>query len=381
MGGGGDAGGVEGGNVGGVLEDGAQLHREAVELVLGHVEAGQAGDVGHVLPGDQLAVEGGGHPAMVGPIRRGGRVRSTTQMGMGGRHASRFVRQGTVVVAGLALGLGGMAAYHRHNTPSYQPHPPSVRQFAFPTVAPAGPPPSEAVAAPAGEPSDARTALVDVLQAMVDGKPEVAYPLFDNSSRTRYPTLTSWMSAQANLAVPLTFELGASRPALEQPDTFDFDVAATHRSSLDPFRGLVPARSKSVWEVRREGDAWRVGAEPVSFRPVLPPDTSAVPVVQDWVTRLAACDTTGAASLQVTPSLYGPAGLVRAPCDEHGAWTAGNAEGLDHTSDPKAFLAAFGPDVGTWARLVPVQGPGMKFLAAVAPVGESWQVMGVAVEG
>jgi hypothetical protein len=30
---------------------------------------------------------------------------------------------------------------------------------------------------------------------------------------------------------------------------------------------------------------------------------------------------------------------------------------------------------------VPVQGPGSKFLAAVAPMGDGWQVMGVAVEG
>jgi len=300
---------------------------------------------------------------------------------MGGRHASRFVRQGTVVVAGLALGLGGITAYHRHNTPSYQPHPPSVRQFAFPTEAPAGPPPSEAVAAPAREPSDARTALVDLLQAMVDGKPETAYPLLDTPSRVRYPTLNSWMSAQANLAVPLTFELGGSRPAIEQPDAVDFDVAATHRSSLDPFRGLVPARSKSIWEVRRQGDTWRVGAEPVSFRPVLPADAAAIPVVQSWVTDLAACDSARAATLQVSASLYGPAGLVQAPCDKRGTWTAGTPVGLDRTPDPKAFLAAFGPEVGTWARLVPVQGPGMKFLAAVAPVGDSWQVMGVAVEG
>ncbi len=291
------------------------------------------------------------------------------------------MRQGTVVVAGLALGLGGMAAYHRHNPPSYQPHPPSVRQFAFSTEAPAGPPPTEAVAAPASEPPDAPTALVDVLQAMVDGKPEVAYSLFDASSRTRYPTLTSWISAQANLAVPLTFQLGASRPAPEQPDTFDFDVAATHHSSLDPFRGLVPARSKSTWEVRREGNAWRVGAEPVSFHPVLPADASAIPVVQSWVTDLAACDSARAASLQVSAALYGPAGLAQAPCAKRGMWTTGTPVGIDGTPDPKAFLAAFGPEVGTWARLVPVQGPGMKFLAAVAPVGDSWQVMGVAVEG
>jgi hypothetical protein len=103
--------------------------------------------------------------------------------------------------------------------------------------------------------------------------------------------------------------------------------------------------------------------------------------VQGWVSRLAACDTPGATGLQVGASLYGPAALVQAPCQKRGTWTAGTPVGLDKTPDPKVFLAAFGPDVASWARLVPVSGPGSNFLAAVAPMGDGWQVMGVAVGG
>ncbi|MDQ2826486.1 MAG: hypothetical protein M3Y04_05965 [Actinomycetota bacterium] len=304
---------------------------------------------------------------------------------MSGRVAGQVGKQVGVVVVGLALGLGGIALVRAHDKPTYHPHPPTVRQFAFP----AGPPaalaantgPAEAAPAPTVEPADARAALTAVLQALAAGTPEQAYPLLDTASHTRYPSLAAWTGAQADLVQPLTFDLGASRPAAEQADAVDVDVAATHKPSLDPFRGLVPARSQSVWEIRREAAGWRVGSAPITFKPVLPADASAGPLVQDWVTKLAACDTAGAASFQVTPNLYGPAGLVRAPCDEHGTWTAGKAEGLDHTSDPKVFLAAFGPEVGIWARLVPVQGPGMKFLAAVAPMGDGWQVMGVAVDG
>lgn len=304
---------------------------------------------------------------------------------MSGRVAGQVGKQVGVVVVGLALGLGGITLLRAHDRPTYHPHPPSVKTFAFPTVSPeapavgAGQP--DAPPAPAVEPADAQAALTAVLQALSAGTPEQAYPLLDAPSHTRYPALAAWINAQANLVQPQTFKLGASRPAAELPDAVDVDVAATHKPSLDPFRGLVPARSQSVWEVRREAAGWRVGAEPISFKPILPTDTSAGPVVQDWVTRLAACDTAGAASLQVTPSLYGPAGLVRAPCDERGTWTAGKVEGFDHTPDPTAFLAAFGPEVGTWGRLVPVQGPGLKFLAAVAPMGDGWQVMGVALDG
>src|SRR5688500_4318040 len=115
-------------------------------------------------------------------------------------------------------------------------------------------------------------------------------------------------------------------------------------------------------------------------RPVLPAESAATAAVQGWVSSLAACDQPSALRLQVGPTLYGPESLVQAPCATRGTWTAGAPVGLDRTPDPRAFLAAFGPEVGTWARLVPVQGPGSRFLAAVAPMGDGWQVMGVAVD-
>jgi len=138
-----------------------------------------------------------------------------------------------------------------------------------------------------------------------------------------------WTRAQVDRAQPVTFETATVRPSVDRPGAVEVEVAATHRPSLDPIRGLVPGRSSSVWLVRKESDAWRVAADPVSFRPILPAEAAATDVVQRWVSR----------------------------------------------------LAAFGPDVNVWGRLVPVSGPGNKFLAAVAPMGDGWQVMGVAVGG
>ena len=39
-------------------------------------------------------------------------------------------------------------------------------------------------------------------------------------------------------------------------------------------------------------------------------------------------------------------------------------------------MAAFGPEVGSWARLVPVQGPGTRFSVVVGPLGDAWRVLG-----
>jgi hypothetical protein len=298
---------------------------------------------------------------------------------MGGR---RIIQRAGVVAAGLALGVGGTAYFDRDSTPAYQPPTPSVAEFSFATTVPDGPP-AEPEAFPTldAEPATPRAAVAAFLQPIADGRPAGAYPLLDDAGRRRYPTVASWIRAQADRATPLTFTVGTSRPSPDRPGAFEVDLSATHTSSLDPVRGLVPARSTSVWLVRLENDAWRVSADPLASRPVLPGDGSATAAVQDWVNLLAACDSAAAATFQVNPNLYGPANLARTPCETRGTWTAGAPTGLDRSPDPRAFLAAFGPEVGTWARLVPVRGPAGGFLAAVAPMGDGWQVMGVAVDG
>lgn len=287
-----------------------------------------------------------------------------------------------MVAAGLALGAGGFAYLDRDTKPGYQPHPPSVSAFDFATTVPDAPPrgPEEAPALDV-EPATARAAVAAFLQPLADGRPAGAYPLLDDAGRRRYPTLASWISAQADRAAPLTFTVGTSRPSPDADGAMEVELSATHTSSLDPIRGLVPARSTSTWLVHLENDAWRVSANPLAFRPVLPADAAATAAVQAWVGLLAACDAPSAAALQVAPNLYGPASLARTPCETRGTWTAGEPTGLDRAADPRPFLAAFGPEVGTWARLVPVQGPGARFLAAVAPMGDGWQVMGTAVDG
>jgi hypothetical protein len=302
---------------------------------------------------------------------------------MGGRSAGTLLRQVGVAAAGLALGVSGFAYFNGDaKPPVYQPPAPSVSEFSFATTVPEGPPP-EPQPHPVlpVEPATPGAAVTAFFALLADRRPVDAYPLLDQASRRRYPTVASWIRAQADRATPLTFTVATSRPSVDRPDAFEVELAATHTPSLDPVRGLVPAQSTSVWLVRLENEAWRVSGDPLVFRPVLPGDAAATAAVQGWVSLLAACDAPAAAVLQVTPSLYGPASLARTPCEKRGRWIADEPIGLDRTPDPRAFLAAFGPEVGTWARLVPVQGPDGRFLAAVAPVGDGWKVMGVAVDG
>ena len=303
------------------------------------------------------------------------------------RVGSRLIRQTAIVVIGLAIGAGVvLAARGGDPRPVRAGHPPSVTRFDFfdgalPAVSDTSVAVADPAPTPAEEPATAEAAVALYLRSLSEGRPDASYSILDGPSRQRFPSAASWTRAQADLAVPTSFEIGPSRAAFGASEVVEVEVTATHRPSLDPVRGLVPGRSSALWQARREEGRWRVGAQPVSAVPVLPDEAGAAVAVSGWVDRLQACDATGAAGSQAGTYLYGPADFVRAPCEAKGAWTVGSPVGLDRTPDAKDYLAAFGPGVGSWTRLVPVDGPGSRFFAVVAPIGDAWQVLGVAVRG
>jgi hypothetical protein len=94
------------------------------------------------------------------------------------------------------------------------------------------------------------------------------------------------------------------------------------------------------------------------------------------------CDRAAAAAVQGVSALIGPEDLVGAPCRERGAWmVTGPPITIDRAPDVQVLVEAYGPDVGTWTRLVPVHGPSSHFLVAVAPQGDDWRVIGVTSDG
>jgi hypothetical protein len=129
--------------------------------------------------------------------------------------------------------------------------------------------------------------------------------------------------------------------------------------------------------VHQEGGHWRVDPDPVDVVPVLPGDIKAEDVVRAWVAGMQACDTRRAQALQLTPLLYGPIRLGNAPCTEHGAWNVGATDTFANAPDDGTYVAAFGPGIASWGRLVPVTGPRSSFFAAVGPLGDDWRVLGV----
>jgi len=274
---------------------------------------------------------------------------------------------------GLAIGLGvGAVLQHRGPGPTT---PASVQQLDLPASSAAGPPPAEFT--PAAQPpatGSAREAVRRFLAARAGGDLAAAFNQLDQASRARYGSTARWTDALADRPPVAGFRLGEQRQA--GAGAADVTAEVRHPAAIDPFAGLIPGRSLEVWRAHREAGRWRVEAEPRSVRPLLPADASAPNAVSVWLRALLACDADGAGRLQVEPDLYGPAALAAAPCKQRGRWTVGAAQPFGPAGDSQPYVAAFGPDVTNWARLVPVRGPRTGFYAVVGPLGDAWRVMG-----
>jgi len=294
----------------------------------------------------------------------------------------RMAAVALVVAVGVAVGAGAVAlARGGAGRSPRRPPTPSVAAFRFPTHG-AIQPAAVAAAAPADgfvEPASARAALEAFLGAERDGLTATSYRLLTTADQQDIGSPAAWAAASADRPKPLMFTVASEQPGAEGEE-ITVDVA--RHPSLDQFAGFVSARATQVWRVVHEGATWRVAAEPLSESPVLPPIAGATDVAGRWLQASAACDRGAAAALEGVANLTGPEDLLGAPCSERGAWAVtGPAITLDRADDTQAFVEAYGPDVGTWTRLVRVRGPRTHFLAALAPLGDDWRVIGVTSDG
>jgi hypothetical protein len=287
----------------------------------------------------------------------------------------RLLRLAGAGVVGIAVGVGATLALHGAGDTDRAA---SVRRLDLPAAAapaaPAGTPAGRAAAVAPVRAGSARAAVGRYLRAGLAGDLEVAHGLLDRAGQRRYPSLARFTRAQADRAAATAVRVGAERRVGD--GRAEVTVTLAHPPAIDPFAGLVPARTVEVWSASRQDGRWRVAADPVSVRAQLPGDDRAPEAVTAWVQRLLACDRQGAAGLQAGAELYGPADLAELPCRERGRWTVAAPEGFDAAIEPEAYVAAFGPEVGSWARLVPVQGPGTRFSVVVGPLGDAWRVLG-----
>lgn len=301
-----------------------------------------------------------------------------------GRRFARPGRAPVLVLLVVAAVLAGVAAVVSHpwrsDAASGQRQPASVRSLTLPGTAP----PTEtvtkspAVRLPAGADSTAAAAVATYLRARSDGDAATSYALLAPGSKRSYPTSAAWLDALPDLPVPMTFNvIGGTATG----GGMEVSVDVRHAPLLNSFVGYVPARASEVYRTVRLGNTWRVTAEPVRVTPDLISDRTAAADVAAWLNRVAACDGAGATALQVSPDLLGDDSLPGAICEKHARLRASPAQPMVGGPSTAPFLAAYGPDLGPWSRLVPVAGQGQQLLVGVAALGQSWRVFGIVSGG
>jgi len=224
----------------------------------------------------------------------------------------------------------------------------------------------EPPAAPADTPVAAVTGFLD---AEATGDFAASYGTLSAPDRLRAGSRSEWATAHAQLPIIRSVTLGETRFA---PDRSEIDADVELRPALDTIVGLVPGRAHAVWIAVAEDGGWRVDFGNSSLVPEYAPDAAAVDAATSWISARAECRR----APQYRDGLLGVPALATDLCGARGPVRVGTAAPLRAGTGVEPFVAAFGPDVFTWARAVPVQSPA-PMSVVLAPIGERWVVIGV----
>ena len=214
---------------------------------------------------------------------------------------------------------------------------------------------------------DAVTALLD---AEVRGDHAGSYRLLSKAAREEVGDVSDWTRDRNELPAITRFTTEAGKAAGQVV------AIVEHEPALDPFIGLTPARERQTWTAVREDGGWLTGPAP-GIEYILPPDAAAVPAVKAWATDVQACNAAGATERQAVGELYGTSANAAKLCRSRGPITVGEVGALTEGPTSADLVAQYSSDVLQWARVVETDGPAGPFSVVVAPLGDTWKVLGV----
>ncbi|MGH8984884.1 MAG: hypothetical protein ACRDY6_13560 [Acidimicrobiia bacterium] len=229
-----------------------------------------------------------------------------------------------------------------------------------------GPGDVEPPAPPAPNPT---TALDSFLSAEARDDYATSYGLLSKPDRDEIGSSDEWVAAHGELPNVTGFVLGVVRV---DGASAEVEANVTFESTLDETRGLVPSRARAAWVAVAEDGGWRVAHSQSRLTPQYPDEQGAVRAADTWVEARRSCDV----ATEYEGGLVGAAGPVEALCDTRGPVRVGAVGALEPDAGVEPFLAAFGPDVLSWARVVPVISP-VPLAVVLAPVADSWLVIGM----
>jgi hypothetical protein len=223
------------------------------------------------------------------------------------------------------------------------------------------------------EPPDAAAptpveAVGSFLAAETRGDYATSYGHLSASDRAAVGTRAEWEAAHAQFPTVTGATLGAASgdgPRVEVESEVTFDPG------LDETRGLVPARADATWIAVAEDGGWRVAHSERRLTPMYPDANGAVIAAETWVRARVACR----ADAEYDGGLVGAESAVAALCNARGPVEVGAVTNLEPGVGVEPFLAAFGPQALSWARVVPVARP-VPLAVVLAPVADRWVVVG-----
>ena len=213
-------------------------------------------------------------------------------------------------------------------------------------------------------------AVESFLIAEIAGDFEASFELLTQADQEAAGGVDGWV-AEHYLVVPT---IRGYRLIADTAEATRAEVSAglTLQADLDQLVGLIPGDADATWVVVEEGDEWRVAFTQSRIEPVFLDDGNAPTAVAEWVATRQSCVT------ETDPdfALLGFPTLADPLCGSTGSVSVSDPAPLEDAADAAPFLAAFGPEVGIWARVVEVQTP-VAIRVVAAPVGDQWVVIGV----
>lgn len=262
------------------------------------------------------------------------------------------------VACGLAVGIGATIVLTGGDD-----EPPAVapQEVTDPSIPEAG----DSDAPPGASATSPQAAVEGFLDAEVAEDFEASFGFLDAAARTEFASPSGWIAGHADRVPPIEgYEV-------EEVDGDEVVTLVRFVPGLDQIQGLVTERVRVTWATSDDGGSWGVDLAGSTQEPLYPSDESAPAAVREWAEGHQDCGTprTWEGNLQGSPT------LAERLCGVAGEVEVGPALPLGPV-DAGPFLAAFGPEVGEWARVVAVTAP-VELRAVVAPIGQEWLVIGV----
>lgn len=217
--------------------------------------------------------------------------------------------------------------------------------------------------------ASAEAAVSRLLELLQQGDAAASYRLLDEAGRRSFATVEAWERRLAGSAAITSFEIEGSEGA-------QVVALVSHDPVLDPFQGLVPARERQTWTAVEVDGGWLVGPQPATEY-LLPPDARAASAASDWVRAVQACEEDAPRAQQAVDILFNASTEYPSVCGISGPVEAGAVQTLDAGPGSADLVAQYSSDVLSWARVVPISIGDLHLAVIMAPIGDSWEVLGV----